>query len=138
MKKSTKPLRFIAVGVANTAIDFIVLLALTAWGMDLVIANIISTSVALTFSFFANRTFTFGSTGKKGGQILRFLLVTLVGLWVLQPIVLVLAVPVLEGFLSRELSIVVAKLAATVVSMVWNYLLYDSLVFKKDKPSGSS
>lgn len=131
MKKSTKPLRFILVGIANTAIDFIVLLSLTAVGLPLVAANFISTSVALTFSFFANRTFTFGSTGKKRSQALRFLLVTLVGLWVLQPIVLVLAVPVLEGMLAREASIVVAKLIATVVSMVWNYLLYDSLVFRK-------
>ena len=133
MKKSTKPLRFIIVGIANTAIDFIVLLSLTAVGLPLVAANFISTSVALTFSFFANRTFTFGSTGKKRSQALRFLLVTLVGLWVLQPIVLVLAVPVLEGMLSREASIVVAKLIATVVSMVWNYLLYDSLVFRKSQ-----
>ena len=133
MKKSTKPLRFILVGIANTAIDFIVLLSLTTFGLPLVVANFISTSVALTFSFFANRTFTFGSTGKKRSQAVRFLLVTLVGLWVLQPIVLVLAVPVLEGMLSREASIVVAKLIATVVSMVWNYLLYDSLVFRKSQ-----
>ena len=133
MKKSTKPLRFILVGIANTAIDFIVLLSLTAVGLPLVLSNIISTSVALTFSFFANRTFTFGSTGKKRAQAVRFLLVTLVGLWVLQPIVLVLAVPALEGMLSREASIVVAKLIATVVSMVWNYLLYDSLVFRKSQ-----
>lgn len=131
MKKSTKPLRFILVGIANTAIDFIVLLSLTAGGLPLVLSNILSTSVALTFSFFANRTFTFGSTGKKRSQAVRFFLVTLVGLWVLQPIVLVLAVPALEGMLSREASIVVAKLIATVVSMVWNYLLYDSLVFRK-------
>ena len=133
MKKSTKPLRFILVGIANTAIDFIVLLSLTAGGLPLVLSNILSTSVALTFSFFANRTFTFGSTGKKRSQAVRFLLVTLVGLWVLQPIVLVLAVPVLEGMLSREASIVVAKLIAIVVSMVWNYLLYDSLVFRKSQ-----
>ena len=131
MKKSTKPLRFILVGIANTAIDFIVLFSLTTFGLPLVVANFISTSVALTFSFFANRSFTFGSTGKKRSQAVRFLLVTLVGLWVLQPIVLVLAVPALEGMLSREASIVVAKLIATVVSMVWNYLLYDSLVFRK-------
>ncbi|MEY4997648.1 MAG: hypothetical protein RLY59_1052 [Actinomycetota bacterium] len=131
MKKSTKPLRFILVGLANTAIDFIVLLSLTAMGTWLIAANIISTSVALTFSFFANRTFTFGSTGKKRSQAVRFLAVTLIGLWVLQPIVLLLTVGPLEEFFSRETSIVIAKLLATVVSMVWNYLLYDSLVFRK-------
>lgn len=131
MKKSTKPLRFILVGLANTAIDFIVLFSLTAMGTWLIAANIISTSVALTFSFFANRTFTFGSTGKKRSQAVRFLAVTLIGLWVLQPIVLLLTVGPLEEFFSRETSIVIAKLLATVVSMVWNYLLYDSLVFRK-------
>ncbi len=100
-------------------------------GTWLIAANIISTSVALTFSFFANRTFTFGSTGTKRSQAVRFLAVTLIGLWVLQPIVLLLTVGPLEEFFSRETSIVIAKLLATVVSMVWNYLLYDSLVFRK-------
>ena len=133
MQRSSKPLRFIVVGIANTAIDFIVLLTLTALGIELIIANIISTSAALSFSFFANRSFTFASTGKKRSQILRFLLVTLVGLWVLQPVILLILVPPLETIFGTQISIVLAKLVATVVSMTWNYLLYDLLVFTKPK-----
>lgn len=133
MRTSSKPLRFILVGIANTALDFVVLLSLTALGVELVIANIISTTAALCLSFFANRTFTFGSTGKKRSQVLRFLLVTLVGLWLLQPVILLVLVPPLETIFAPQLSIVLAKLVATVVSMTWNYLLYDLLVFTKSK-----
>lgn len=133
MRTSSKPLRFILVGIANTALDFVVLLSLTALGVELVIANIISTTAALCLSFFANRTFTFGSTGKKRSQVLRFLLVTLVGLWLLQPVILLVLVPPLETIFAPQLSIVLAKLVATVVSMTWNYLLYDLLVFTKPK-----
>lgn len=131
MKSSAKPLRFILVGIANTAIDFFVLFGLTALGVELILANMISTSVALTFSFFFNRSFTFRSSGRKTSQILGFLAVTLVGLWVLQPLILVFFVPLLTPVFDRELSIIGSKMLATVVSMVWNYLLYDSLVFKK-------
>ena len=131
MKSSAKPLRFILVGIANTAIDFFVLFGLTALGVELILANMISTSVALTFSFFFNRSFTFRSSGRKTTQILGFLAVTLVGLWVLQPLILVFFVPLLTPVFDRELSIIGSKMLATVVSMVWNYLLYDSLVFKK-------
>ena len=131
MKSSAKPLRFILVGIANTAIDFFVLFELTALGVELILANMISTSVALTFSFFFNRSFTFRSSGRKTTQILGFLAVTLVGLWVLQPLILVFFVPLLTPVFDRELSIIGSKMIATVVSMAWNYLLYDSLVFKK-------
>lgn len=131
MKSSAKPLRFILVGIANTAIDFFVLFGLTALGVELILANMISTSIALTFSFFFNRSFTFRSSGRKTTQIFGFLAVTLAGLWVLQPIILVFFVPLLTPVIGRDLSIIGSKMLATVVSMVWNYLLYDSLVFEK-------
>lgn len=127
---SGKPLRFVIVGVANTALDFALLFLLTRLGVPLIAANMISTGVALTFSFFLNRSYTFGSSGGAGTQAVKFVLVTLVGLWILQPIVLVLGMAVLPSLFSQDLALLFAKGAATVVSMVWNYLLYDRFVFR--------
>lgn len=135
-----KPLRFIAVGVTNTLIDFGVLFALTALGMALIPANMISTAIALGFSFAVNRTFTFGASGDVAAQAIKFLLVTLVGLWGLQPLALLAGMALLGengplgGLLGDHLALLVSKLAATAVSMVWNYLLYDRFVFRR--PAG--
>ena len=125
-----KPLRFVLVGVLNTLIDFGILFALTAAGLGLVPANMISTLVALAFSFFVNRSFTFGSSGNPAWQAVKFLLVTLFGLWVLQPLVLLGGTALLDDPLGPHASLLVSKVAATIVSMVWNYLLYDRFVFR--------
>lgn len=123
------PVRFVAVGLANTAIDFGLLLWLTSLGMTTLYANMISTGSALTFSFFANRKFTFDSDGNVAGQMVKFLVVTLMGLWVLQPIVLYASQMALQGQLGFRSALVLGKVLATGVSMVWNYLLYKKAVF---------
>jgi putative flippase GtrA len=128
---TNKPLRFVLVGIANTSIDIVIFLALVNFGSELLTANIISTSVALAFSFFANRFFTFKSQGKKRTQIFAFLIVTLFGLWVIQPIIILLSMSILEQLFSSSLLLLIAKLIAVVFSMTWNYLLYDLLVFRK-------
>lgn len=134
MSERRKPLRFILVGVLNTAIDFLALFGLTAVGVPVVPANMLSTGLALTFSFFANRSFTFRVAGTAAGgatgQAVRFLAVTLFGLWALQPVVLLLGTWLLTGALREGPALFVSKALATVVSMVWNYLLYDRFVFR--------
>jgi putative flippase GtrA len=125
-------LRFVVVGVLNTAIDLIILFALTWLGVDVWLANIFSTSVALLFSFVVNRSFTFQSSGNPRQQIVPFLAVTLTGLWVLQPLVLVAVTGMLNGLWGEYVGLFAAKILATVVSMTWNYLLYNRLVFKAE------
>jgi putative flippase GtrA len=130
-----KPLRFILVGILNTGIDFVVLFALTKAGMELIFANMISTSCALAFSFFVNRSFTFGATGNKYIQGAKFMVVTLTALWVLQPIILLLGTALLVPTWGSDLSLLAAKVIATVASMIWNYLFYDRYVFTTRKAS---
>lgn len=130
LKKHESKLRFAFIGGINTAIDFGILFLLTALGLDKLVANFFSTSVAFVFSFFANRTFTFKSTGSAKKQFLPFLIVTLIGLWVLQPLV-ILGVTQLLHTLNDSLALFIAKLIATIVSLVWNYILYSRFVFKK-------
>lgn len=130
LKKHESKLRFAFIGGINTAIDFGILFLLTALGLDKLVANFFSTSIAFVFSFFANRTFTFKSTGSAKKQFLPFLIVTLIGLWVLQPLV-ILGVTQLLHALNDSLALFIAKLIATIVSLVWNYILYSRFVFKK-------
>ena len=130
MRISPQVLRFLVVGVLNTAIDVALLFLLTYLGVELWLANIFSTSVALLFSFVVNRSFTFKSTGNILRQIVPFLAVTLIGLWILQPLVLLRVTGLLNGVWPEYVGLFVAKMLATVVSMTWNYLLYNRLVFK--------
>ncbi|MNQ19045.1 GtrA-like protein [compost metagenome] len=125
--------RFALVGGFNTALDFGILFGLTALGVDKIPANYVSTSVSFVFSFFANKTFTFkAKSGNAKREFLSFIIVTLTGLWVLQPLVITAASQLLETTtLDDTITLLIAKLIATVVSLIWNYILYSRVVFKK-------
>lgn len=135
--KSRKPLNFAAIGVANTAIDFGLLLILKTLGLPAVAANTMSTSVAFVFSFFMNRKYTFKSGGDNlKREVVLFVAVTLFGLWVLQNLVIHLVTPLINslGF-EANTALMLAKLVATIVSLVWNYIMYDQVVFKNKTTS---
>ena len=120
--KNRQKIRFLLVGGTNTAIDFGLLFVLNSFGLPRVSSNTISTGVAFIFSFFANRNFTFSAnSGNIKKQMTLFIIVTLFGLWVIQPIII-----------SLISNLLVGKIIATAVTLVWNYLFYSRLVFKKE------
>jgi putative flippase GtrA len=133
LKKHADKLRFGLVGAANTALDFIILFGLVALGLDKIPANYISTSLSFIFSFFVNKSFTFKSKGgnvKK--QFIIFLAVTMVGLWIIQPFLILGVSWTLSGTgWSEPLILFIAKIVATLGSLIWNYTFYSRLVFKK-------
>ena len=133
LKKHAEKIRFIIVGGTNTAIDFIILFGLTFLGIDKIVANFFSTGVALIFSFFANKTFTFKDKSENAKkQFVLFLVITLFGLWIIQPLVIWGMTSLLEPFITNEaINLFIAKLVATVASLIWNYLFYSRFVFKK-------
>lgn len=134
---SKKLVRFAIIGGLNTVIDFALLFLLTGAGLSIWVANICSTSVSLAFSFFANRSFTFGASAGGVKQVIAFLAVTLLGLWGLQPLVMHLFGAFFPGGLQTAgLSLFVAKVIATVASMTWNFLLYQKLVFARGTVKG--
>lgn len=135
LQQHADKLRFALVGGINTAIDFGILFFLVSTGLDKIPSNFISTSVAFIFSFFANKTFTFKSTsGNAKREFSLFLVVTLFGLWVLQPLVIYGVSSVAAPFnLSEAAVLFAAKIIATVVSLVWNYVMYSRVVFNKKK-----
>ncbi len=134
-KKHAEKIRFFIVGAGNRGLDFSVLFMLTFVGFDKIAANYASTGIALVFSFIANKTFTFqnkeGSTKK---QLPVFLAVTLAGLWILQPIIIWGVTSTLPQTIESDgIRLFVAKILATVASLVWNYIFYSRLVFKNKR-----
>lgn len=142
--------KFGVVGIINTLIDFTIYNLLSSkTTLTLIQSNLISTSVAMIFSFWANRSLVFES--RKGNPVkeaIIFFVVTAFGLYVLQNgIIHILTVdwtgPVhlatrivhsigLSGKLSDSFVIKnSAKLAGIVVSLTWNYLTYKKWVFAK-------
>ncbi len=134
IKKHAEKLRFAVIGGINTAIDFGLLFALVdGFHIPIFYSNIISTSAALTFSFFANKKFTFRDNSKNArSQLMRFLIITLFGLWIMQPIVITLSHSVLYySSLDNNIKLLIGKLFASCFTLVWNYLMYKKYVFKK-------
>lgn len=136
LKQHAEKLRFALVGVANTALDFLLLFLLVNLGLDKIPANFISTGISFIFSFFVNRSFTFKhKEGNAVKQFAIFIAVTIVGLWVIQPLIIwgITALLAPTG-INDQLSLFISKVIATVASLIWNYLFYSRLVFKK-KPT---
>jgi len=133
LEKHGDKFRFVAVGIANTAIDFVILFLLVGFGVNKVIANLISTSIALLFSFFVNKSFTFKNTDKNTRkQFVLFLLITLTGLWILQPLTIWGVSSIASSYISNgNILLFIGKMVATIASLVWNYILYSRFVFKR-------
>ena len=134
MIKNNKIIRFGIVGAINTALDFGLLLLFTHLGLPKIVSNTLSTGMAFIFSFFANKKYAFrSSSGNVKREIALFTIVTLFGLWVLQNGVIWSISPLCAALLHNEsFALLAAKLAGTIVSLTWNYLTYDILVFRKD------
>lgn len=133
LKNSHQVIRYAVVGFVNTAIDFGLLFLLKFLGFPVELANICSTGTAFVFSFFANKKITFKTTDTNVvREMILFVVVTLFGLWVLQTIVINVTMPVAKQIVGdQNIALLIAKLIATGVSLVWNYILYSRVVFKK-------
>ena len=138
---------FAVVGVFNTLLDFTILNVLSlGFGFYVLVANVVSTSVAMVISFFLNKRFVFKrDTAAVHKQFILFIGITAFGLYVIQNILIevfanrwLLPVEIAHDitqalslpFTSDFVRINGAKAIATVASMVWNYVMYDKYVFK--------
>lgn len=132
LKKHESKIKFLIVGVLNTAIDFCLLFLLTKlFNFPILISNIISTSVALMFSFGVNKKFTFKYQDSEKYIFLKFIIITLIGLWIIQPIIILFINNLLN--INNVINLFIGKSLATVVTLIWNYLLYSKLVFNNKK-----
>ena len=145
-------LDFGIVGVLNTVIDFALLNILSiGFGLPRIPSNIVSTTVAMIFSFTANKRLVFESKSDRYvKEVTSFFVVTIFGLYVIQSAIIYLFVDVssvpgdiaisiaeflrLDAIMSDEFIITnTAKLLATIATMVWNYFLYKNVVFADRK-----
>jgi putative flippase GtrA len=140
--------KFGLVGIANTLIDFgIYNFASKFLGWTLIEANTLSTTVAMTFSFFANRQLVFEpGRGSMARQAAVFFAVTAFGLYIIQNGIIHLLTSEWRGPLEWGTHIVRqggiklfsdafwinngAKAVATVASLTWNYIMYKKVVFR--------
>ncbi|MFJ4107271.1 GtrA family protein [Oerskovia enterophila] len=132
-RPGTRVLRFALVGMVNTAIDLLLFGLLRHLGLGVLLANTVSTSAGLAFSFGANRRFTFGDRqGKRGQQAILFLGGTGVGLWVLQPVVILTSEAIMRNanVTSSLVLLWLPKILAIGCGLVWNFLFYDKVVFR--------
>lgn len=134
--KNNQAFWFSVIGGINTALDFIILFVLTSLGVKIFIANIFSTGTTFIISFLMNKKITFKSVSNNKKELIRemvlFIIVTLFGLWVIQNIVISTAMPIFENLLkNKQMSLLLSKLIATIFSLIWNFILYKKVVFKK-------
>ena len=131
--------KFAVVGGINTLIDFIVLnveMSLTGItsGPYMYILNSISFSVATVNSYFMNKHWTFEDRTRQqeGTKFSQFLAVSIVGVIINSTVVFLITSYTSPMFgLSDQLWANVAKLMATAISLIWNFVGYKIWVFKK-------
>ena len=126
--------KFGQVGVLNTAIDFGILNFLISItqitsGTGIIFINATSFTTALINSYFWNKGWVF--LGSKKSNFITFAVITLIGLSINTGVVYALTTyvpPVIVH--SQTLWANVAKLLATGLSLVWNFVGYRLIVFK--------
>ncbi|WP_340539982.1 GtrA family protein [Nocardioides sp. GXZ039] len=117
--------RFAGVGVINTALDLGLFLLLHE-RLGIVLANFVSTSAGMTFSFVVNGLFTFSADRLTLRHALLFLATTGAVMWLFQPLVIHLLAMLIEP-------LVVVKVLSIGASFVANFLAYRYVVWPSEQ-----
>lgn len=127
--------KFALVGVLNTAIDFgvlnilIILTGVTS-GTSIIPIKAFAFSSAVLNSYFWNKRWVFAGQGH--GNFVIFFIVTAVGIAVNSFVVFIITTYIPMIIVSdRVLWANMANVVATGVSMVWNFMGYRLVVFRK-------
>ena len=101
-------------------------------GLNIYLANTLSTGTAMIFSFFLNKKWTFRNAGQDYlRQVILFFVFTMIGIWVIQNGFIWLIQTFIPRFgLPDVLFDNAAKLVASVPSLIWNYVTYNTVVFR--------
>lgn len=132
-------LRFGIIGGVNTLLDFAVLNGLSYFtgiyeGNGIIPLNMISFTVAVINSYYLNKRWAFKDTGgeEKGRKFTLFLMVSIIGAFINTATVRIVSTNLDPLFgLSQPLWLNFAKILATALSLVWNFVGYKFFVFKK-------
>jgi putative flippase GtrA len=139
-----KKIRFLCVGSFNSLCDLAVLNSLV-FGLHtpIWVANTFSVSFGITLSYFLNHFIVFRHEhGPNPKLFVKFFLITGSSVIVLQTVIIYLTRPVFRSLIQHthalsliriedKISLNLAKVTAILIGMVWNYILYSQVVFKK-------
>lgn len=128
-------IKFCLVGGLNSAIDIGIYTLLTHLGLPLLVANTTSTTVAMVVSYFLNSRYTFEERHLTTQRIILFIVITATGQWVLQPLVILASTDLLQLTslgLPKLATIIIPKMVAIAVTLLWNFVWYRLVVFKSD------
>ncbi len=122
-------MRFAGVGVCNTAIDWVLFLVLHD-RLGITLANFVSSSAGMVFSFVVNGLFTFRAERLTLRQALLFVATTGAVMWVAQPLLIHGWLWALEQMVDdADLRLGVAKLTSIACSLVLNFAAYRLVVW---------
>lgn len=133
-----KFVKFGVVGASGAVIDFgLTALCKGILGVPELLANAIGFTVAATSNYFFNRVWTWRSTSKEVGvEYVKFFIVSLIGLGLNSIIVFLLKdISIVPRFVDTTLDwdFWVAKVIATAIVMVWNFLANNYFTFHKKR-----
>lgn len=145
---SNKIFRFFCAGTMNTIVDFSILNILVHFlHLYPLIANLFSASISITISYFLNHYVVFRISEKHSiKKFFHFFVATGSGILVVQSAVIYIVITllnhhvpitkeILTSFHLNDLKIQtailnIAKLAAVLVAMAWNFTIYHFVIFK--------
>jgi len=144
-KRDKKVIIFGLIGIFNTLFDMALYVIIQNITGSVIIANVVATSAALIGSYLLNSKLTFKARKWTVKSFVLFVVVTLFGLWVLQTGAILLLTPVTDatpeflwhlfGPFEHILKILAPKVLATVITVVWNFVWYNKVIFKDKNAS---
>jgi len=124
LKELERFLKFMVVGTIGFVIDFGTLnLLVLLGGLDVLVANTISFSLAVLSNFTWNRLWTYPDSRSKQArsQLVQFAIVNVVG-WGINTFVLWALTPLFTDLVGR-LGYNIAKAIATIIVLFWNFFV---------------
>ena len=130
--------KFFVVGFLNTSLDFSILNLLSYFtgiysGFYIIFLNSAAFLVAITNSYIWNKYWTFNQQGGvQGKEFLKFAAVGFIGFFLNNFLVYMITtfIPLFNG-LTPQLLENLAKVLATAVSLIWNFIGYKFFVFRQ-------
>ena len=131
MKNNNELVKFLIVGILNTIIGAsIMFIAYNFFKLNYWVSTSLNYIVAGTFSFFANKKFTFESEGKVFQKIIFFILTLIICYFVAFNLSkkMIAFIDINDIELKENISMVVGMVIYTVL----NFILQKQIVFRKE------
>lgn len=121
-------IKFAIVGCINTAVDFITFTLVYNFSKDKLLAQLFGYSMGVINSFILNKIWTFNSRKQTntGAQFIKFIFANIISLGVS-----LISLNILSD--KFGMNVYAAKVITTIFLQIFNYVVYNYLIFRKDK-----